>query len=138
MPSTLAKPRARTPLDAVQPRPLKVQVTVQASSDTGRTDLNDRPDIDAVADAVREADLSWKAFSIDGGVSKSQLSDAVNGRANFAWAWLWAQGPAFWSVFWPLVAEAKGVRTPNRRLVLARRAMEVQQQLVNALLEDAG
>lgn len=57
--------------------------------------------------ALHAARISRKEFVMNADASRSQVYSALNGAGPIAMGWLWAQSPAFWVAFWPLVAKEK-------------------------------
>lgn len=118
-----------------QPKDLRTRLgDFGATSPLGQIDPN-RKEILAIIRRAKDAvGLSQKAMAIAAGVSESELSEALHGRANrrFDAEWLWRQDDLFLLKFVELLMDARALTPENAAAVRRQRIV----QLVELLLQE--
>jgi len=84
-----------------------------------------------VRDAMREADLSQKAFAINAKQSESVISEALGGTRNLSADWLYAQPDRFVQILIDKVSIARNLTAESKAALQRARILE----LIGLLLE---
>lgn len=136
MPRSLSDPLVRT-----LAKPHRADLTdLRAGKANLRIDANSlenaeqkRGFLQLVRDAMREADLSQKAFAVDAQQSESVISEALSGGRHLSADWLYAQNDGF------LLALMKGIERARHLTPESKAALRANRisELIRLLLEVA-
>jgi hypothetical protein len=124
MASTLSKPELRSQLNDLRAGSANVRIDANSLDGTAFLPLMKR--------AMGETGLSQKHMALNAGQPESVISEALNGRRNFAIAWLVLQPGTFIDRFFDLFKEHYGLTPANIKAIQRRRIIE----LLDLLLEQ--
>ena len=124
MNSSVATDGLRSQLNSLRPTSAKARIHANPPD---ASDL-----IPLVRQAASETNLSQKAMALNARIPESVLSEAFNGRRNFAAEWWWAQPDTFLVRFLELAMDARQLTPENVSAIRRRRIVE----LVDLLLQE--
>jgi predicted XRE-type DNA-binding protein len=126
---SVASDVARTQLNSIRGCQAKARIDANRPESSDRIDARDEF-VSLIRAAMKDADMSQKAFALNAGVPESVISDGFNGVRNFAADWLWNQPALFWIRLRDRIDEAKQLSPENNKAIRAARIGELVKLLV--------